>query len=282
MKIIAACVAGLIASCAPPLIGAASAAAIEIGDSVAGRPDLTYLDLMKLIVTDLAPDEQGGAVGHHVVAFDHIDGKEAKGDPPAEIALTSLETMSIPGDPSRVLVLADLGPSEGFVADAVLLALFAVAPKPRLLDVVEIGTDRSTGFSDAKVGLLAPRTPLILVYSTHNNSNQTYLSTKMMFVRGDRFRLIDSLFTFGDRNCADESAQDPTFAVFAGRTPYSVVHVSVVERVTQTGQDCGDQKPRRAHVKTYQANYRWDARRQIFTTQSKQLERLAAEDQKRF
>ncbi|WP_158814803.1 hypothetical protein [Methylocapsa sp. S129] len=276
MKAFAFCLGALFWLCVAPV------AAADLGDTVPGHPGLTYFDLMRLVVTDLAPGGKDGAVGHQVMPFEHIDGKEAKGDPPETIALQYIETMAIPGDESRIVILADLGPSEGQVADAALLALFVLSPAPRLLDVVEVGTDRFTSFSDAKVGLLAPRTPLILITSTHSNSEQTYLSTKVMFVRRDRFQLIDAIFTFGERSCAYDRTQEPSFTMFAGPRPYSAVHVSVLERVTLTGEACDDQKAPRPSVATYQANYRWDARRQRFTTRSGELDRLAAEDAKRF
>jgi hypothetical protein len=261
---------------------AAPVCAADLDEVVPGRAGLTYLDLMKLVVTDLGPLGKDGAVGHKVVPFTHIDGKDARSDPPDPIALQSVETMAIPGDQSRLVVLADLGPSEGEVGDAELLALFALSPAPKLLDVVEVGTDRFTGFSDAKGGLLAPATPLILVYSTHNNSNQSYLSTKMMFVRGDRFQLIDSVFTFNDGYCSYARRQEPAFAMLPDRGPYRALHVLVRESVVATGAQCGDEKAPHAHVETYQATYRWDARRQRFSTQSKELDRLAADDAKRF
>jgi hypothetical protein len=282
MKALAPCLASLIWLCAPVCTSGALAAAVGIEASVAGHPGLTYFDLMKLIVVDLAPGGKDGAVGHRLIPFEHIDGKAAKGDPPDTIFLQFVETATIPGDPSRIMLLADLGPSEGQVADSVLLGLFALGPMAKLIDVVEVGTDRFTSFSDVKVGLLAPRTPLILVSSTHSNSNQSYVSTKMLFIRRDRFQLIDGIFTFGERGCAYDSTQEPSFTMFRGSPPYSAVHVSVRERVTLTSADCGDEKAPQPHVATYQANYRWEARGQRFVTQSKQLDRLAAEDQKRF
>ena len=276
MKASPICLAFALWLCAAPL------AAAELGDAVPAHPGLNYRDLMKLVVTDLGPLEEHSAVGHKVVPFAHIDGKDAKGDPPETITLRWVDVMVIPGDPSRIILLADLGPSEGQVADADLLTLFALSPAPKLLDVVEVGTDRSTGFSDVKSVMLAPRTPLILVYSAHGNSNQSYLSTKMMFIRGDRFQLIDDVFTFGDGSCSYDRTQAPSFTALAVPGPYSAVHVSVQERLAVTGAECGDEKPPRPSAATYQAIYRWDRRRGRFATRSKELDWLAEEDRKRF
>jgi hypothetical protein len=277
MKAAAPCIALLLWLCAIPL-----AAAADLGDAVPGHAGVTYLDLMKLVATDLGPLGKDGAVGHKVVPFTHIDGEDARGDPPETITLAAVDALTIPGDQSRIVLLADLGPSEGFVADAVLLALFALAPAPKLLDVVEVGTDRFTGFADAKGAMLAPGVPLILVYNSHSNSDQSYLSTKMMFVRGDRFQLMGDVFTLGERACGYEHTQEPSFATLPGPGPYRALHVSVLERVAVTGEECGDQKAPRPRVATCQAIYRWDARRGRFMTRSKELDRLADKNRKAF
>lgn len=255
----------------------------DLDEPVPGHPGLVYLDLIRLVVIDLGPLGKDGAVGRKVVPFAHIDGEDAKIEPPDPINLQSVEAMAIPGDESRIITLADLGSSEGQVGDAELLALFALSPAPKLLDVVEVGTDSFTGFSDAKGGMLASRTPLILIYSTHGNSNQSYLSTKMMFVRGDRLQLIDGIFTFSDEYCSYARKQEPSFATLPGPGPYRAVRVVVRETVAATGAQCNDEKKApRPHASVYQATYRWDAQRERFATQSKELDRLAAEGAKRF
>jgi hypothetical protein len=276
LKIIALLFAALLWLCTSSL-----AVAAQIGDEVPGHPGVTYFDLMKRVVTDLALDGEGGAVGHDVVPFEHIDGKNAKGYPPEAVTLQQVETMTIPGDDARIVLLADLGRSDGLVADAQLLALFALAPTPKLLDVVEVGTDRLTDFSEAKRVMLAPRTPLILIVNEHDNSDQSYQSYKMIFIRSDRFRQIDSVLAFGDATCSYRRTQAPSFSALPISGPYNALRVSVEERVKATGQDCGEEKPLSAHIATYQAIYRWDARRGRFITRSTQLDRLAKEDAKR-
>jgi hypothetical protein len=277
MKIAILCLAFLLSFSTPSLAGVA-----DLADTVTGHPGMTYFTLMKLVVTDLGPIGKSGAVGHEVVPFVHIDGKDARGDPPDPIILSNVETLPIPGDDSRIVLLADLGQADGQVGDAQLLALFALARAPKLLDIVEVGADRFTGFDDAHLSMLAPRTPLILIYNTHSNSEQTYFSTKMMFVRGDRFQLIDNVFSFGERYCSYERAQDQSFQVFPSLGPYAAVHAFVTERVKLTGAQCGEEKAPPPHVAIHQANYRWDPRRHSFTTQSKALDQLAKQDFKRF
>jgi hypothetical protein len=261
--------------------GSSSAPAADLFATVPGHAGLTYFALMKRLVPDLKRDGQGGASGHEVVPFEHLLGKDLKGDPPETIALSSVDVMTIPDDPTRIVLLADLGPSEGFVADAQLLALFALEPAPKLLDVAEVGTDRFTGFRTGPALMLAPRAPLILIVNENNDAGVSYDQIAMIFVRDDRFRLIDSVTAFSQATCSHRRTQVPSFETLVDAGPYSAIRVTVAERVVATHEDCGDDKAPRPHVATYQGTYRWDEKRQNFATPSTQLKRLAAENAKR-
>jgi hypothetical protein len=263
--------------------GAPAASAAGLDPAIPGHPGVTAFDLMKLVVTDLARDDGGGAVGHTTVPFTHIQGKDQAGAPPETIDLdgSKFDTMAISGDPSRILLLVDLGPQEGFVADAELLALIALAPKPRLLDVVEVGMDRVTVFGDkAKPVMLAPRVPLILIESGHDDSDQDFTAIEMMFIRDDRFQWIGSFSTLDEQVCGYKRLEPWFVWALPSAGPYPALHVSIAERVTLTGGNgCGDRKAPRPRVTNYLANYRWDGRAQRFVTRSSDMRRLAKENE---
>jgi hypothetical protein len=267
------------------LSAAPSALAVELDQTVPGHAGLTYFDLAKILVTDLAPPVDGeAAVGRAVVAFTHIEGKAQTGEPPETIALdsTDVDAMEIPGDSSRILVLVDLGQQEGFVAHAELLGLLSLAPAPKLLDVVEVGMAESTEFGQkTKPIMLAARTPLILIANEHDNADESFVTTEMIFVRGDRFQLIGSFGTFDEKQCAYTRMEDPSFAILPGAGPYPALNVLVRLRVTPTHQTgCGEgEKAPRARAATYQAVYRWDPGAQRFVTRSAQLKTLARENE---
>jgi hypothetical protein len=264
--------------------GAPAAGAAGLDAAIPGHPGVTAFDLMKLVVTDLARDDDGGAVGHTIVPFTHIQGKDQAGAPPETIDLdgSKFDTMAISGDPSRILLLVDLGPQDGFVADAELLALIALAPKPRLLDVVEVGMDRVTVFGDkAKPVMLAPRVPLILIESGHDDSDQDFTAIEMMFIRNDRFQWIGGFSTLDEQVCGYKRLEPWFVWALPDAGPYPALHVSVVERVMLTGGNgCGDQIAPRPRVTSYLANYRWDRNAQRFVTQSSDMRRLAKENEK--
>lgn len=260
------------------LCSALPAAASELDEKVPGHPGLTYFDLMKLVVTDLAPDTKGG---EELVPFRHIEGKDSKTAVPDAPSIESLDAISMPGDRSRLVVLADLGHTDEDVAEVALLCLFALDPSPKLLDVVEVGNDRFTGFMSKSPPMLAPGAPLILIVSGHNNSNQSYQSTEMIFIRHERFSLIDNLFLFGESFCAFERTQAPSFATLPDRGPYRAIHVAVQQVTKRSGVDCGHEKSPPAGRKTYQATYRWDARKLDFVASSHELDTLSKANWKR-
>lgn len=266
---------GLCAACLVWIASAPVAAAAKLSDAVPGRPGLTYFTLLKRVITDLQPD----GTGHKVVTFQHIEGKAARADPPDTITLTSVDVRTVPHDPSRILVLADLGPSDGNAAGAVMLALFELGPRPKLLDAVEVGYDQNTGFlTDKAPAMLAADAPLILISSSHENSSRNYLSTEMIFVHDGRFRLIDSVSTVGETSCSYHRDRDPTFATLPGPGPYRAVSVTVRQRITLTHAENCDETAPKPGVSTYRAVYRWDAKAQRFATTSTKLKRLSADD----
>lgn len=257
----------------------AQASAADLGDAVPGQKNLTYFDLMRQVVPDLSLSAKGDATGHKTIPFEHIEGKDMKVDLPETITFASVEAVPLPGN--RIILLADLGQAETSTASASLLALFALTPSVQLLDVTEVGTDRFTGFRADSSLMLAPDTPLLLIDSSHFNSNQNYNSTEIIFIRGDRFRLIESVFTFRDSSCSYERTQEPSFSVLAAPGPYRAIEVSVRETVKLTEQDCGDEKPP-AQLPTFETVFRWDTAKQGFQPSSDALQRLWNEDQKRF
>ncbi|HEV2099892.1 MAG TPA: hypothetical protein VGR45_13325 [Stellaceae bacterium] len=249
-----------------------------MNEKVPGHAGLTYFDLMKLVITDLAP---GTKSGHALVPFRHIEGKDSKTAAPDAPSIESLDAIPIPGDRSRLVLLADLGHTDEDVTEVVLLCLFVLEPSPKLLDVVEVGSDRFTGFQTTSLPMLAPRAPLILIWSGHNNSNESYQFTEMIFIRNERFSLIDTLFLFDERFCAFERTHTASFGTLPDPGPYRAVHVAVQQVTKPSGEDCGDEKSPPPRHKIYQATYRWDTGKQDFVAGSHELDALGKANWKR-
>src|SRR5271165_4438603 len=269
----------LLLACTLWLLGATQGRAAGLDDTVPAHPGLTYFELMKRVVPDLTRTADG-ATGHTLVPFTHIDGKDMKATPDA-IALKAVDVLPIPGDAARIVLSFDLGVAEGSLAGGKFLALFALAPSPRLLDLVEIGGDRFVDVSEAKPPELGPGTPLILVESSHDNSNQSYELTDMIFIRNGKFALIDTVFTLGDAFCGYRRTQSVSITTVPDGMPYRAVRVVVRQEVTRSDEDCSDAKLPTAGTTTYRATYRWNLHRQTFTTNSRELTRLDEINRKR-
>jgi hypothetical protein len=142
------------------LAHAPSVSAASLGDRLPGHPGVTSFDLARLVVPDLV-NGTDGATGHKVVAYRHIGAKAMLASPEDPINLSSdaVDLMAVPGRADRILALIDLGPSDESVEEAEVLGLYALGPKLRLLDVVEVGNDRWTGVESKNPPMLAPRAP---------------------------------------------------------------------------------------------------------------------------
>lgn len=253
---------------------------VKPSDAVAGHSGLTYFDLMKMVVTDLAPESAGGEPrAHQIVNYRHIEGKDAKTVPAGAVAIEDLEALQIHADSqSRLILMADLGPSDEAVAEFVLLALFDLRGKPNLLDVVEVGTDRLTGFADKALLPLGHGTDLIRIDSDHFNSDEDFVNTELIFVRDNRFRLVDAVYTYNVKNCTYQLTEWPAIGTVSDPSRrYRRIMLTVPEKVAlqKDFAQCGDEKAPRPFVRTFRARYRWNAHRRAFVTVSGNLDELA-------
>lgn len=257
---------------------------VKPSDPVAGHAELTYFDLMRMVITDLDPETAADEPkAHQIVKYRHIEGGSAKTVPEGPVAIQYLEPLDIRSDGmARLVLMADLGPSDEAVAEFVLLALFDIRGTPRLLDVAEVGTDRLTGFADKPLLRLGHDTDLIRIDSDHFNSDEDFVNTELIFVRNDRFHLVDALYTYNAKSCAYQLTEWPTVATFPDRNRrYGRIVLTVPEKVAlQPDADCGEEKAPHPFVRVFRATYRWSARRRTFVTTSSTLELLAKENGK--
>ena len=267
-------VCALLALSAP---SAAPAAVVDLRAVVPGHGAVTYLDLLKQAIPDLADNAADKQVeGHLAKSLRHIAGDANGGDPPDPIVIGLVEAVRIhSGGHPRLAILADLGHTDDRVAGTSLLALFDDAPTPHLLDAVDVAMDRDTSFSEHERLPLGAGQEALITYSEHSNSSQTYGFHTLIFVRHDRLALLEQIFTLSSRECGWQRTEDPTFTVRPDpHSPYGQLEVAVrVALKRDKTEDCDTPAPR-PYVRTYRAAYRWDDGSQKFVTPSVQLKRL--------
>jgi hypothetical protein len=271
-----------------PLAAAAASAPetiIDAADAAPGHPGVTYLDLIRQAVPNLVENAADKQIeGHLAKASRHLGGPSFDGDPPDPVVLGLIDDQRIKaGGRSRIVLMADLGPDPDRAQSMTLLLLFDDAPRPKLLDAVDVGVDKDTSFNDQPKLPLGPGDDALITYSEHFNSNQTYSGRLLVLVRRDRFELIDDVSTLSDRACGWERDETPTFTTRPDpASPYRVIDVVVREVRQRTDDGCGDQSVPKAYVRRYESVYRWNPRKGAFVAAPSGLDRLDKLNEKRF
>ncbi|MER8828399.1 hypothetical protein NKH73_18380 [Mesorhizobium sp. M0938] len=252
----------------------------DLGSAVPGHEDKTYLDLARMIIPDLAADKNGFYRGSRPVEMRHIEGSDSGGLPPETSGLSNAAALDIKaGGKDRLAMLFDLGSSSDSAEGFAVLALYDLAGKPRLLDVVNVAVDRSTSFSEPGKLPIGPSDDAIITLSTHFNSSQGYTSTPLILVRDDRFELIDMIYTFNENLCAYTRTQELAFQTVADGQPYAAIKARVTDATVPNGESCDDQAPK-ASSRDISLTYHWD--RAAYVKDSDALDKLAAENANRF
>jgi hypothetical protein len=280
------CFPGVVAAIA--LASAAKAAdpvLTEPGDAVPGHPGVTYLDLLRQEIPDLAANAANKDIeGHLTRPLRHAAGKTYQSDPPDPVVVSYVDDLRIhAGGKPYIVVMADLGQAEDSAQDTALLALYDDAPTPRLVDAVDVGVDKDTGLDDHDLLPLGPGDDAVLTYSEHFNSDQSYQGRLLLFVRDGRFQLIAHIFTLSDRFCGYDRDEVPVLTTRpdAG-SPYRQVDLVITETLKHTDEDCSDDVVPEPYTRSFHASYRWDAGKGQWDADEAGLARLDKENEARF
>jgi hypothetical protein len=263
--------------------GAQSISFPDLGEAVPGADGITYLDLVRQVVPDIAATENGYE-GRRLIEIRGIDGSDTENTPPETVSLFAAAVLPIQSDgKDRLLMLLDLGQAEDSTAGYAVLALYGLAGTPTLLDAAQIGYDRNTYFLDPGFLSLGEGKNLVLTMSTHSNSNQAYVTTLLTLLRNDRLQFVDTVFTFNDNDCSYDRQQVPAFrAGDRDARAYPDIVATVTETTRPSGADCGEETPPPEGTRTITVTYRWDEEASRFVPDSDAFGKLAAEDAERF
>jgi hypothetical protein len=269
----------------PYLLAAAEAQAVsfpELNSAVPGHQDVTYLDLAKMIVPDLSAGDDGFYTGSAPIEMRHVLGGDEGGSPPETINLPNAAVLPIKaGGKDRLTMLFDLGQTEDSAEGFAVLALYDLADKPKLLDAVDVGTDRNSYFRDPGKLALGPGDDALITMSMHFNSSQGYVSTILILVRDDRFEPIDQINTFDENVCAYKRTQDLSFQALGVEKPYAPIKITLTDATAPSGESCEEPAPE-AVSRGISVTYRWDKAKSRYLKDSDAFEKLSAENAKRF
>jgi hypothetical protein len=256
---------GLIAAC---LIGATNGAladstvipsASTLQERVPGHSGLRWGEAVRTFLPDAHASTNDGLEGTDLVELRHIDGKDAYSEPPDHIQITALTARDIVEQgKKRLLVFAQLEPPDGVLGMA-LLALIDPAPKPRLLDLVDVAVDKEN-YLDQSVKLkIARGSDLIVTLNAHLNAGEEFVDSHVIFVEGDRLTKLAEVSSHSYVNCRYEVKQTRSFSVVPNpRAKFDSLLVTEREQVKHHKGDCDVGEIPKAGVTTLHTLYRWD------------------------
>jgi hypothetical protein len=252
----------------------------DLAETVAGHGSVTYLDLARMVVPDLA-EKDGAYVGSVPVAMRDLSGDAEAAAAPEATSLFNAAALEIhAGGKDRLLLLFDLGQAQDSAEGYAPLALYDLGGEPKLLDVANVASDRSTYFRDPGKFAIGAGDDAVTTMSMHFNSNQTYMTTDLITVQDDRLALVDSIFTLDEQSCAYERTQQLSFSSGTGDT-YPPIIATVTDATEPTAEACDEVLPARA-TKNIVVTYRWDVGKARYMPDSDAFMKLANEDEKRF
>ncbi|MER8694346.1 hypothetical protein NKI77_15190 [Mesorhizobium opportunistum] len=267
----------------PFLWTAAGAQAVsfpDFGSALPGRADVTYLDLARMVIPDLAADKDGFYKGGSPIDMRHIEGPDDGGSPPETSSFSDAAVLAIKaGGKDRLAMLFDLGDSPDSAEGYAVLALYDITAKPKLLDAANVAVDRSTYFREPNKLSIGDGDDALITMSAHFNSNQNYVATPLIMVAKDRFELIDMIYTFDEKLCAYSRKQDIGFQTIADGQPYAAIKATVTDATEPSGESCDEAAPKAASHEI-SVTYHWD--KTHYVKDSDAFEKLAAENEKRF
>ena len=254
----------------------------QLADPVAGREDVTFADLVRLVAPGIAAAGEA-ASGGGAIDVRHIAGEEWS-DPGHE-ALELLKFAAVPtrsGGLDRMALLLDFGEARYSASGFVVLALFdVVAGEPRLLDAADVALDRWTFFAEPVRLPVGAGDDLLVTQSTHFNSSQAYATAALILVRNDRLELVDMISMLDDRACSFERTQRLGIRQGSG-APFADIQATVTELTADSGEQCGDAAAPEPGTRMITVAYRWDVAEQRYIADSDAFLLLAQENEERF
>ncbi|CAN7424237.1 hypothetical protein LJR030_004374 [Rhizobium sp. LjRoot30] len=233
---------------------------VELGDPVSGHADLSYADLLRQVIPDLASQDKE-TKGHLKAPLRHlIEGfGGVLGD---AVVLSGVQALPFRAEGKPLLaIMAGVGQAEGVAEQPAMLAVFDMSETPKFLDAVDVGMDRFTGFAQVPKLGIGDNSEALAIYSEHFNAGEVFGATALTFLHEGKLRLVDAVSTYGLQLCATRTSQTVSFAGTAEKqaTPYYAIVVTIDDRRETTGEPCDDQPVPEPFDNKVSTTYHWDA-----------------------
>jgi hypothetical protein len=240
----------------------------------------TYFDLVKMILPDLQFDtsDPNSATAHRTIPIRNIEEKEAE-SLAGDFTISSFGTRWTMSDGRQILLLqVDLA-AEGlneatpYQGEAALLAAFTVDPTAKLLDVMDVKTDRFTDFWEQQpVFQLNSQNGAFVIHNTHWNSGESYNDVRVLFLRDGRFETITSVFLLNTQGCGADITESPYFRALPDARKYPKLLVKVTLKKEADKAECTRRTP--GYTRYYQGVFYWNPAKAEYEGNARQLNTL--------
>jgi hypothetical protein len=178
------------------------------------------------------------------------------------------------------LTSADANQGTPYEGEAVVLAVFALEPAVKLLDALEIKTDRFTSFwNDQPLFQLDARNDAFIVESNHFNAGENYSRIDLLFVDEGRLKSITTQDLFETQGCGATFTETPVFRAIPSNKKYPDILIRV--RLKKEPDESSCKRRTRGYTKYYQGRYSWNPARRRYEGNSPQLKTLDKFNNKR-
>jgi hypothetical protein len=242
----------------------------------------TYFDLLRKLLPDLKAD----ATAHSTISFRNISAPTARETVEGNITV-DFKPYWFKNEGQRLLLLwVSLAAEEAnahtpYAGEEELLAVFRLEPTVKLLDALAIKSDRFTGsWKDRPLFVLDPQNDAFIIYNTHWNAGESYLSLDMLFVDDGRLKNIASQFLFETQGCGANFTETPSFQSIpnpGNKYPNVLVKVKLTKKPDEDTCD----HPTRGYAKYYQGLYHWNSVKRKYESNAGQLAILDKFNEKR-
>jgi hypothetical protein len=246
-----------------------------------------YSDLLKLVFTDLSPKE---GTAHQTIPIRHVSGDHEEEPLHGDFKIDFFEVVAL-RDPQGPVVVVEIEVTTDdedkatvYGADSGIVAAFRISPSLKLLDALDVKTDRFTGMLEkpsSTIPISSNQTAL-LISNSHHNAGQGYQQITAFFLKNHRlarlftaaspprrgFLVASGLFLLGDRTFEEKTRCEVTtvettafFPVPQAGEPYFKIGVRIRVTTTAKGEDC--KSPRR-YSRYYRGSWEWDASKKRF------------------
>ena len=239
-----------------------------------------YFDLLRMVLPDLEfdPKDRDYGIAHQTIPIRHIGESETE-SLQGTFSVTNFGTRSIVSNGRQIkLVQLDLSAeraNEGtpYEGEAALLAAFTTDATPKLLDVMDVKTDRFTDLWDEQpVFQLNSQNEAFVVHNTHFNAGESYDDLQLLFIDGERFKVITGIFLLNTQGCAATFTETPSFRALPDGRKYPKIIVKVKVQKEADSKECSRKTP--AYTKYYEGVFYWNPAKNEYQGNSRQLNAL--------